>query len=114
MKTTFHLTDESFRADMDKLWKMIRRLRDESQFHDVTFTLQNWVLSCDGTLVKSGENQGTDLTALFQMLPFPPTNGDVLQIMAAYGVDVATDLPARLSYTVDVEYTDGPKPAASS
>lgn len=105
MKQTLTVTDEAYRSDMERLWRYTRRLRDTTKYTGFKVTLQNWMLSCDGELVKSGADAGVDLTALLLDLPLQPTNSDILTTMAAAGVDVSTDLPALLTFSFDVEYT---------
>lgn len=105
MKETLLITDEAYRGDMEKLWRVVRRLRDSTQYSNVTFTMQNWMLACDGEKIKHGLNQGLNITDLLFRLPLAPTNSELIEFMKAANVDVATELPAHLTFTVDVEYT---------
>lgn len=105
MKENILITDEAYRADMEKLWRVVRRLRDSTQYSNVKVTMQNWMISCDGEKIKHGLNQGLVITDLLFKLPLAPTNSELLEAMKAGGVDVASELPVHLTFTVDVEYT---------
>lgn len=105
MKENIIISDEAYRADMEKLWRKIRTLRNAAEYKDVSFTLQHWMLSCDGQNIKSGTNQNTSLTDLFFRLPLQPTNSELIAEMDKAGVDVDSDLPVLLTFTVDIEYT---------
>lgn len=105
MKETILITDEAYRGDMEKLWRTVRRLRDSTQYNNVTFTMQNWMLSCDGEKIKHGLNQGLNITDLLFRLPLAPTNSELIDAMKSGGVDVTSELPVHLTFTVDVEYT---------
>lgn len=105
MKETILITDEAYRGDMEKLWRVVRRLRDSTQYTGVSFVMQNWMLSCDGENIKHGLNQGLDITDVLFRLPLMPTNNELIDAMKAGGIDVASELPVHLTFTVDVNYT---------
>lgn len=105
MKETIIITDEAYRSDMEKLWRRVRTLRDTTQYSNVSFTVQHWMLACDGQNLKSANNQGANITGLFLKLGDAPTNGELIAALAQAGVDVAVDLPARLTFTLDIDYT---------
>ena len=105
MKETVLITDEARRADLDRLWRLVCRLRDETQYRSVTFTLQNWMLANDGQNLKHGINQNLDITDLLFRVPEMPNTATLIDFMGKAGIDVNTGWPAILSFTVDVEYT---------
>jgi hypothetical protein len=105
MKETLMVTDEAYRSDMERLWRYIRRLRDTTEYTGVKFTVQNWMLACDGNNEKSGVAAGIDITDMVFRLQLQPTNSDLIAALKAGGADTDTDLPALLTFTIDVEYT---------
>ncbi|QXO10277.1 hypothetical protein pEaSNUABM37_00318 [Erwinia phage pEa_SNUABM_37] len=105
MKETLMVTDEAYRSDMERLWRKIRTLRDTTEYKDVTFTLQNWMIACDGENLKSGLAANVSMTDLFFKLSQQPTNAEMLAVMVAGGLDADSDLPVLLTFTLDVQYT---------
>lgn len=105
MKETLKITDEAYRSDMERLWRYVKRLRDTTRYRNVTFTLQHWMLSCDGLQEKTGTSAGIDLTPLFSKLSLQPTNSEIIAVMKAAGADVDVELPVLLTFTLDVDYT---------
>lgn len=105
MKETLVITDEAYRSDMERLWRKARQLRDTTRYSNVSFTVQYWMLACDGQNLKSGASQNANITELFFKLAEQPTNGELIAALGAAGVDVTTDLPARLTFSIDIVYT---------
>lgn len=105
MQEKMIITDEAYRADMEKLWRVIRRYRDTTKYKDVSFKGQSWMLTSDGEKIKSGTAAAVSFTDLFFTVPYPPTNGEMIAVMKAAGLDVDTELPVRLTFTLDIDYT---------
>lgn len=107
MKESILISDEAYNQNMNQLWRAVKRFRNEDKYKDVKYNLTLWVLSCDNEIIKQkGPTDGPiELTALFDILPLPPTNGEMLAHMAANGADVASDLPVMLTGMIEIEYT---------
>lgn len=107
MKESILISDESYHENINQLWRAVKRFRNEAKYKDVTYKLTMWVLCCDGEIVKqrTPTDDDVDLTNLFAILPFAPSNGELLKEMAGSGVDVATELPAMITGMIEINYT---------
>jgi len=108
MKSTFVISDETYTRDINQLWRAIKRMRSDDLYQNLKVTLQNWATNCDGITDRSGIAQGFDVTDVFRLVPNPPTTEELLFLMDKAGIDVniATELPVRLTYSVDIEHDD--------